>query len=69
MDILFGHVNPSGKLPYTVGKNLEDYGKEAEVLYYPNGVIPQQNFTEGLYIDYRHFDKVCQVFAVIGSAC
>ncbi|TVY20861.1 putative beta-glucosidase E [Lachnellula arida] len=56
-DILFGNVNPSGKLPYTIGKSLEDYGEGAKILYYPNGVVPQQNFSEGLYIDYRHFDK------------
>ena len=58
VDILFGRVNPSGKLPYTVGKRIEDYGPGAQILYYPNGPIPQQNFTEGLYVDYRYFDKV-----------
>ena len=56
-DILLGNVNPSGKLPYTIGKSLDDYGPGAKILYYPNGVVPQQNFSEGLYIDYRHFDK------------
>ncbi|KAI9887887.1 MAG: hypothetical protein M1823_000275 [Watsoniomyces obsoletus] len=57
VDVLFGRVNPSGKLPYTVGKSLEDYGSGAAVMYYPNGPIPQQDFNDGLYIDYRHFDK------------
>ncbi|KAK5988214.1 putative beta-glucosidase E [Cladobotryum mycophilum] len=57
VDILFGEENPSGKLPYTVGKSLDNYGKGGQVLYFPNGVVPQQNFDEGLYIDYRHFDK------------
>lgn len=56
-DILFGDVNPSGKLPYTIGHTLEQYGSSAKVLYLPNGVVPQQDFDEGLYIDYRHFDK------------
>jgi hypothetical protein len=56
-DILLGNVNPSGKLPYTIGKSLEDYGPGAKILYYPNAAVPQQNFSEGLYIDYRHFDK------------
>ncbi|RDW92337.1 hypothetical protein BP5796_01731 [Coleophoma crateriformis] len=56
-DILLGNANPSGKLPYTIGKSLEDYGPGGQVLYMPNGPIPQQNFSEGLYIDYRHFDK------------
>ncbi|KAH8792067.1 glycoside hydrolase superfamily [Hyaloscypha finlandica] len=56
-DILLGVVNPSGKLPYTIGKSLEDYGPGAKIQYYPNAAIPQQNFSEGLYIDYRYFDK------------
>ncbi|KAI1068150.1 hypothetical protein LB507_004296 [Fusarium sp. FIESC RH6] len=55
--ILFGDESPSGKLPYTTGKALADYGPGGQVLYLPNGVIPQQDFNEGLYIDYRHFDK------------
>lgn len=57
VDVLFGDVDASGRLPYTVGKSLADYGKGGQILYYPNAVIPQQNFDEGLYIDYRHFDK------------
>lgn len=56
-DVLFGDVDASGRLPYTVGKSLNDYGKGGQILYYPNGIIPQQDFDEGLYIDYRHFDK------------
>ncbi|CAK7228522.1 hypothetical protein SBRCBS47491_006933 [Sporothrix bragantina] len=56
-DVLFGRTNPSGKLPYTIGRTLEDYGTGGKVMYIPNGVVPQQNFDEGLYIDYRHFDK------------
>ncbi|KAJ6260885.1 Beta-glucosidase [Drechslerella dactyloides] len=56
-DILFGDINPSGKMPYTVGKSLEDYGPGAPVMYYPNALEPQANFSEGFYIDYRHFDK------------
>lgn len=56
-DVLFGKVNPSGHLPWTIGKKLEDYGEGAKIMYLPNGVVPQQDFKEGLYIDYRHFDK------------
>ena len=55
--VLFGDVDASGRLPYTVGKSLADYGDAGQILYYPNAVVPQQNFTEGLLIDYRHFDK------------
>ncbi|KAK0392942.1 hypothetical protein NLU13_2436 [Sarocladium strictum] len=57
VDILFGDINPSGKLPYTMGKSLDDYGPNAKVMYVPNGLVPQQDFDEGLYIDYRYFDK------------
>ncbi|KAK0647541.1 putative beta-glucosidase E [Lasiodiplodia hormozganensis] len=57
-DVIFGDVNPSGRLPYTIAKNEDDYGPDSHVMYYPNAVVPQQNFTEGLYIDYRYFDKV-----------
>ena len=48
---------PAASFPTQLGKSLDDYGPGAKVLYYPNGVVPQQDFSEGLYIDYRHFDK------------
>ncbi|KAI9737896.1 MAG: hypothetical protein M1834_009266 [Cirrosporium novae-zelandiae] len=57
VDVIFGKVDASGRLPYTIGKRLEDYGPGANILYYPNAVVPQQDFEEGLYIDYRYFDK------------
>ncbi|KAL2257683.1 hypothetical protein VTK26DRAFT_9317 [Humicola hyalothermophila] len=56
-DVLFGDKNPSGHLPFTIGKSLADYGPGGQIQYLPNGVVPQQDFSEGLYIDYRHFDK------------
>ena len=56
-DVLFGKVDASGRLPYTIGKSLEDYGPGAPVMYYPNHIIPQADFKEGLFIDYRQFDK------------
>jgi beta-glucosidase-like glycosyl hydrolase len=55
--VLFGFADASGRLPYTVGKSLEDYGPRAQIMYYPNGVVPQQDFDDGLFIDYRHFDR------------
>lgn len=55
-DVLFGDVNPSGRLPYTMGKSLQDYGPAAKILTKPRAVVPQQNFSEGSLIDYRHFD-------------
>lgn len=59
-DILFGDVNPSGRLPYTIAKKEDDYGPGSKIKYLPSpydGLAPQQSFSEGLYIDYRHFDK------------
>ena len=58
VDIIFGDVNPSGRLPYTIAKFEENYGPSSGILYRAKGVVvPQQNFTEGLYVDYRYFDK------------
>jgi beta-glucosidase len=56
-DVLYGKTNPSGKLPFTIGAKRKDYG--VDVLYQPNNgkEAPQQNFQEGVFIDYRHFDK------------
>ncbi|KAL4739928.1 putative beta-glucosidase D [Aspergillus similis] len=49
VDVLYGDVNPSGRLPYTIAKNESDYN--VEICY-----TAQCNFTEGNYIDYRYFD-------------
>jgi len=51
---LFGDVNPSGKLPFTIARNVSDYSANTY-----NGSItvnPVANFTEGVFIDYKHFD-------------
>lgn len=64
-DVLTGKTNPSGKLPVTFAKKLDDYafaqyGEKA----YP-GVDNQVDYTEGIYVGYRHFDthKVRPQFA------
>ncbi len=54
-DILYGRINPGGKTPFTWGASRADYG--TDVLYEPNGLIPQADFTEGIFIDYRAFDR------------
>ncbi|KAK7952278.1 beta-glucosidase [Apiospora aurea] len=58
VSILYGESNPSGKLPYTVAANESDYSNLLKPDL-PEGmfeIFPQSNFTEGVYIDYRHFD-------------
>jgi beta-glucosidase len=56
-DVLYGLVNPGGKLPFTIARNREDYG--VDVIYEPNRGqfdAPQLYFSEGVLIDYRYFD-------------
>ncbi|ORY38561.1 hypothetical protein BCR33DRAFT_788797 [Rhizoclosmatium globosum] len=55
-DVLFGDVNPSGRLPFTVLKDRSEYS--ADVLYRSLQYTPQIDYSEGLYIDYRHADKM-----------
>ncbi|CAK7209782.1 hypothetical protein SBRCBS47491_000557 [Sporothrix bragantina] len=58
VSLLYGESNPSGKLPYTVAKQASDYGTVVDPDL-PSGIFaefPQANFTEGVFIDYRHFD-------------
>ncbi|KAF2114535.1 beta-glucosidase [Lophiotrema nucula] len=56
-DVLYGRVNPGGKLPFTFGTNESEYGPD--LIYEPtNGHdSPQDDFEEGVFIDYRAFDK------------
>ncbi|GAW24709.1 hypothetical protein ANO14919_143000 [Xylariales sp. No.14919] len=49
VDVLYGDTAPSGKLPYTIAKSANDYGTTISG--------DSDNFREGLFIDYRHFDK------------
>jgi beta-glucosidase len=52
-DVLFGEVNPSGRLPTTFPKRLQD---NPAFLDYPgeNGHV---HYAEGLYVGYRYYDK------------
>ncbi|KAF2742764.1 glycoside hydrolase family 3 protein [Sporormia fimetaria CBS 119925] len=56
-DVLYGRINPGGKTPFTWGKQASDFGPD--LIYDPtNGALsPQDNFNEGVFIDYRYFDK------------
>ncbi|KAI9149498.1 putative beta-glucosidase G [Paramyrothecium foliicola] len=60
VDVLWGKVNPSGRLPYTIPAREEDYNIPIVNLTESEVTSPgawQANFTEGQFIDYRHFDK------------
>ncbi|KAH7170160.1 glycosyl hydrolase family 3 N terminal domain-containing protein [Dactylonectria macrodidyma] len=55
-DILYGKTSP-GRSPFTWGRTRKSYG--TDVLYEPNNGedAPQHEFSEGVFIDYRHFDR------------
>ena len=48
-DVLYGDVSPSGRLPYTIARAAKDYGTTIQANV--------DNFSEGLFIDYRNLDK------------
>lgn len=66
-----GEVNPSGRLPYTYGKELNDWPahKLGELSYpgvWPEPVVkdgkedkgePRQEYLDGIWVGYRGFDK------------
>ncbi|KAH7073165.1 glycosyl hydrolase family 3 N terminal domain-containing protein [Paraphoma chrysanthemicola] len=57
-DVLWGSVEPSGRLPYSIPRTAADYGPP--IVELPSNVTDsnawQSNFVEGQLIDYRHFD-------------
>ncbi|CAE6532924.1 unnamed protein product, partial [Rhizoctonia solani] len=53
-NVLYGEVNPSGKLPFTIGKSLSDYPSNGTAT--GNSSYPHVVFEEGNLIDYRWFD-------------
>ena len=54
-DVLFGDVNPSGKLPITFPRKRADMGVIAAEQY--PGLNGRGLYSEGVFIGYRHFDK------------
>ncbi|KAL1592675.1 hypothetical protein SLS60_011091 [Paraconiothyrium brasiliense] len=60
VDVLWGDVNTSGKLPYTIANNETDYDlrivNSTELLESTNPNAWQDDFKEGNLIDYKEFD-------------
>jgi beta-glucosidase len=50
VDILYGSPAPSGKLPFTIAKLTTDYNTALVS-------ASADDYPEGLFIDYRHFDE------------
>ncbi|KAB8078558.1 putative beta-glucosidase A [Aspergillus leporis] len=56
-DVLYGRVNPGAKSPFTWGKTREAYASPLVTTANNGNGPPQSDFTQGVFIDYRHFDK------------
>ncbi|KAB5530387.1 beta-glucosidase [Coniochaeta sp. 2T2.1] len=61
VDVLYGDVNPSGKLPYTIAFSQSGYSfapiaNSTALLRTKDPNAWQSDFAERLLIDYRHFD-------------
>ncbi|HZF02630.1 MAG TPA: glycoside hydrolase family 3 C-terminal domain-containing protein [Methylomirabilota bacterium] len=52
--VLFGDVNPSGKLPLTFPKQLSDLSANTPEQY--PGVNGAVKYSEGVFVGYRHYD-------------
>jgi beta-glucosidase len=53
--VLFGDVNPSGKLPMTFPKQLSDLPANTPEQY--PGVNDVAQYSEGVFVGYRHYDE------------
>ncbi|KAJ5380547.1 uncharacterized protein N7496_002975 [Penicillium cataractarum] len=57
VDILYGDVNPSAKLPYVIAYNESDYNAPLTTAVQTNGTYDWQSwFDEELEVGYRYFD-------------
>jgi beta-glucosidase len=54
-EVLFGKINPSGKLPMTFPKTLEE-SPAHKLGEYP-GVNKVEHYNEGVFVGYRYFDS------------
>lgn len=53
--LLFGEFNPSGRLPITIERRWEDNAVHDS--YYPKNGEKKVEYSEGVFVGYRHFDK------------
>ena len=66
-DVLFGDVNPSGRMPFTVLAELSDYpAHQFGEATYP-GVNNEEEYTESFYVGYRYTDLKKAVKVVGGK--
>ncbi|TFG18994.1 MAG: glycosyl hydrolase [Promethearchaeota archaeon] len=54
-NILFGHINPSGKLPITFPKKIRDSPAHKTPATYPG--TDKVMYEEGIFVGYRHYDE------------
>jgi len=54
-EILFGDVNPSGRLPVTFEQRWED--NPSHEFYYPNAGTNRIEYKEGVFVGYRGYEK------------
>jgi beta-glucosidase len=53
--LLFGESNPSGRLPISIERRWEDNATHDS--YYPKNSSKKVEYSEGVFVGYRHFDK------------
>ena len=54
-NVLFGKVNPSGKIPITFPKKIQDSPAHKSSTTYPG--TDKVIYEEGIFVGYRHYDK------------
>lgn len=58
-DVLFGNINPSGKLPCTFGKKLTDWKCHTMTpeVFPGTGNNGKETYSDDIWVGYRHFDR------------
>lgn len=62
-DVITGKTNPSGRLPFTINRQLTDYGSHSlGEISYPGifssiDSLPRQEYLDDIFVGYRHNDK------------